>query len=169
MCLLKVNTYQLYLLTYARTLVDNLTTMWGRQRIDVNYWLQLFNTLWPEQNGCHFADDILKFIFLNGNCCILIKISLRFCSWESDCILIKILLTFVPESLIDNKSALIQIIAWSTTDGKPLSNVNQRWLSSLLHKCITGTQWVYHRNTLSQNIIYYIFSPKRMLSINNIC
>ena len=32
-----------------------------------------FNTLWPEQNGCHFADDIFKFIFLHENCCILFR------------------------------------------------------------------------------------------------
>ena len=30
------------------------------------------------QNGRHFADDIFKFIFLYENCCILIKISLKF-------------------------------------------------------------------------------------------
>ena len=36
------------------------------------------NTLKPEQNGWHFADDILKCIFLKENFCILIKILLKF-------------------------------------------------------------------------------------------
>ena len=27
----------------------------------------IINTLWPEQNGCHFAGDIFKCIFLNEN------------------------------------------------------------------------------------------------------
>ena len=34
------------------------------------------NSLRPRQNGRHFADDILKRFFLNGNVSILIKISL---------------------------------------------------------------------------------------------
>ena len=36
------------------------------------------NTLKPRQNGCHFAGDIFKFIFLHENCFILIQISLKF-------------------------------------------------------------------------------------------
>ena len=38
----------------------------------------LFNTMRPEQDGHHFADDIFKSIFLNEKVCILIKISLKF-------------------------------------------------------------------------------------------
>ena len=33
-----------------------------------------FNTLGPRQNGRYFADEILKFIFLNENCFIYIQI-----------------------------------------------------------------------------------------------
>ena len=40
--------------------------------------LVYFNTLRPRQNGCHFADDIFKCIFLNENIWTLIKISLKF-------------------------------------------------------------------------------------------
>ena len=36
------------------------------------------NTLRPRQDGHHFLDDIFKYIFLNGNLKILIKISLKF-------------------------------------------------------------------------------------------
>ena len=37
-----------------------------------------FNTLRLRQNGCHFADDIFKYIFLNKNVSIVIKILLKF-------------------------------------------------------------------------------------------
>ena len=37
-----------------------------------------FNQLRPEQNGHHFADGILKCIFLWGKFCILLQISLKF-------------------------------------------------------------------------------------------
>ena len=38
------------------------------------------NILRPKQNGCHFAGDIFKHIFLNENVWIAIKISLKFVS-----------------------------------------------------------------------------------------
>ena len=37
-----------------------------------------FNTLRPRQNGRHFPDDIFKWIFMNKNICISIRISLSF-------------------------------------------------------------------------------------------
>ena len=37
-----------------------------------------FNTLRPRQHGRHFPDDIFKYIFLNDNASIFIKISLEF-------------------------------------------------------------------------------------------
>ena len=52
---------------------------------------RLFNTLRPRQNGRHFADGILKYIFLNENVWIPIKISLR----------------FVPKGPINNIQALV--------------------------------------------------------------
>ena len=51
-----------------------------------------------------WADDIFKCIFLNENFRILIKISLK----------------FVPKVPIDNKSALVQVMAWRRTGDKPL-------------------------------------------------
>ena len=51
------------------------------------------------------ADDIFKCIFLNENDKILIEISLK----------------FVPRSSIDNKTALVQVMAWHWTVDKPLS------------------------------------------------
>ena len=64
----------------------------------------LFNSSLPGQNGCHFADNIFKYIFMNEKFCILIRISLK----------------FVPKGLISNKSALVQVMAWCRTGDKPL-------------------------------------------------
>ena len=50
------------------------------------------------------ADNIFKLIFLNENDIILIQISLK----------------FVPRSPIDNKPALVQVMAWRRTGDKPL-------------------------------------------------
>ena len=63
------------------------------------------NTLRPRQNGRHFADSILKYNFLNENRWILKKISL----------------IYVPDGLISNMAALVQIMAWCQTGDKPLS------------------------------------------------
>ena len=50
------------------------------------------------------ADDIFKRIFVNENIRSLIQISLK----------------FVPKSLINNKSALVKVMAWRRTGDKPL-------------------------------------------------
>ena len=50
------------------------------------------------------TDDIFKCIFLNENNRILIRISLK----------------FVPRSPVDNKLALVQVMAWRQTGDKPL-------------------------------------------------
>ena len=89
--------------------------------------MQLINLIWdeqlthlPGQNGHHFADDIVKRIFMNETFCILIRISLK----------------FVPKVRIDNKSALVQLMVW---------RLKQYWSSSLTHICGTSGRWV---NTL---------------------
>ena len=51
------------------------------------------------------ADDIFNRIFLNKNYRILIQIPLK----------------CVPSSSIDNKQALVQVMAWRRTGDKPLS------------------------------------------------
>ena len=50
------------------------------------------------------ADNIFKWISLNGNDRILIQISLK----------------FIPRSQTDNKPALVQVMAWRPTGDKPL-------------------------------------------------
>ena len=70
-------------------------------------WLvanSLLNTSRPEQNGHQFADDIFKFIFLDENCCTLIKI----------------LLQIVPVDLVNDIEALVQVMAWRRPGDKPL-------------------------------------------------
>ena len=55
-----------------------------------------FNTLRSRQNGRQFPGDIFNCIFFNENVWISITISLK----------------FVPKVPIDNKTALVQIMAW---------------------------------------------------------
>ena len=62
------------------------------------------NTLRPRQNGSHFPDDIFECIFLNEDTWISNEISLK----------------YVPWGLIDNMSALVQVMAWRRTGHKPL-------------------------------------------------
>ena len=58
----------------------------------------------PGQNGRCFADDILKHIFMNENVEIWIQISLK----------------LVSKGQIDNKAALVQVMAWRLFGAKPL-------------------------------------------------
>ena len=81
-------------------------------------------TLRPRQNGRHFADDIFKWIFLNENVWILLKISLK----------------FVPQGPINNIQALVQIMAWRRPGDKPLSGPMMVKLPT--HICVTRPQWV---------------------------
>ena len=62
-------------------------------------------TLRPRQNGCHFADDPFKDIFLNETLRISIKMSLN----------------FVPKGPINDIPAMVQIMAWRRRGDKPLS------------------------------------------------
>ena len=83
-----------------------------------------FNTLRPRQNGRRFADDTFKRIFVNENVGISINISLK----------------FVPEGLINNIPALVQIMAWRRSGDKPLSE--PMMVNLLTHICVTRPQWV---------------------------
>ena len=76
----------------------HMSTLWVAQQ-------DAINTLRPKQNGRHFADDILKCIFLYGNVWIPNKISLK----------------FVPKGPINNNQALVQVMAWRRPGDKPLS------------------------------------------------
>ena len=76
------------------------------------------------QNGCHFADHILKCILLNENVWISIKFALK----------------FIHNGQINNIPALAPIMAWRRPGDKPLS---EPMMASLLtHICVTRPQWV---------------------------
>ena len=84
----------------------------------------ILNTLRPRQKYCHFADDILKCIFLNKDIWISIKISLM----------------FVPKGPINISPGLVQIMAWCRPGDKPLSEPTMVRL--LTHICVNLPQWV---------------------------
>ena len=82
------------------------------------------NTLRPGQDGRHFADDIFTRIFINENCCIFIKFSLK----------------YVRKDPNDNNPALVQIMAWRRSGDKLLSE--PMMVSLPTHICVTRPQWV---------------------------
>ena len=90
------------------------------------------NTLRLRQNGRHFADDIFKWIFLNENIWISIKISLK----------------FVSKGPFNNNPALVQIMAWCRPGDKPLSE--PMMVSLTMHICVTRPQWVNKKANILQ-------------------
>ena len=70
--------------------------------------------------AARLADDKLKCIFLN----------------ETDEITIQISLKFVPSSPVDNKPALLQVMAWRRRSDKPLSEpmLTQFTVAFMRHK-----------------------------------
>ena len=62
--------------------------------------------------------NILQMIFSN-----------QFFLYESCIILIQISLKFVPKGSINNKPALVQIMAWHQTGNKPLSEPMMAWFT----------------------------------------
>ena len=79
-----------------------------------------------------FKTEIFKYIFLNENVLILLKISLK----------------FVPKVPVTNIPALIQIMAWRRPGDKPLSK--PMMVSLLMHICITPPQWVNIMNVFQE-------------------
>ena len=75
MVILCIREYSKHSLTHPITIIldctDYHTDQCRRTRTSVN-------TLRPRQNGHHFTDDIYKYIFMNENVWISIKISLKF-------------------------------------------------------------------------------------------
>ena len=66
----------------------------------------MLTTSRPGQNGCHFADDIFKNMFLYKTS-ILIQIALKYLSMNP----------------INDKSSSVQIMAWHRIGAKPLSEL----------------------------------------------
>ena len=104
-----------------------------RRSFDVFFYLRPYKRLskqpwgwWFETPSRHFAEDILKCIFLNK------KVRIP----------IKILLKIIPESPNNNIQVLVQIMAWCRQGDKPLSEPMMVIL--LTHICVTRPQWVKH-------------------------
>ena len=88
----------------------------------VQFWtLTVDNSSPPGQNGRHFADDIFK--CMNEKLRILIRVSLK----------------FVPKGPINNKSALVQVMAWA--EQATSHYLKKCLLSSLTHICGTRGRW----------------------------
>ena len=73
----------------------------------MEYYLIFFNTLRPRQNGCYFANDIFRGIFLNENFQISNTILLKYVSYE----------VIDNEPFIDSDNGLVwnrcQAIIWT--------------------------------------------------------
>ena len=85
------------------------------------------------QNGRHYPYNIFKCIFLNENCCILIKSSLK----------------CISHGPIDTFPALVQMMIWHRSGVKPLSEKNDGWdlwriYASLGLNELTGISLVTH-------------------------
>ena len=106
------------------------------EKMENNLWCD--NTLRPRQNGRHSAHDIFKFIILNENVWIAIKISLK----------------FVPGGPINNISALVQIMAWRRPGDKPLSE--PLMVSLPTHICVARPQWVKDHSRYNSISVYAI-------------
>ena len=109
-----------------------------------------FNTLRPRQNGRHFADDVFKYIFMNENVWISIKISLK----------------FVPKGPFNNSPSLVQIMPWRRPGGKPLSE--PMMVSLLTYICVT--QWVntHCRGFLAHDELIHKASTKVRYNIDGL-
>ena len=87
-----------------------------------------FKALRLRQNGRHFPDDFFKWIFVNENVWIAIKISFK----------------FVPGGPVNNISAVVQIMAWRRQGDKLLSE--RMMVSLLMHICCTRPQWLKEKS-----------------------
>ena len=79
------------------------------------------NTLRLRQNGRHFADAIFKFIFLNE----------KWWNWNKNS------LKNVPYGKIDNKSVLVEVMAWCLIGNKSLSELMLTKMESSGHNELT--------------------------------
>ena len=110
------------------------------------------NKLRPKQNGRRFPDDIFKHIFLNENCFILMKISLK----------------SVARGPSNNAAAFVQIMAWRRSGDKLLSE--PMMVSLPTHICVTRPQWVKNPAIVESksNVIYLLRSAKEYEFYNTV-
>ena len=127
---------------FNKTIVQTMSIL-NPSMFYLSHRIVVFNTLRPRQNGRHFTDDIFKWILVNENVWIPIKLSMK----------------FVPKGPISNIPALVQITAWRRLGDKPLSE--PMVVSWRTHICVTRPQWV--------NTVLYLTEltlvPRRVLPI----
>ena len=110
-------------LTYDH--LDYEAFQWKFIQIETFSFILWFNTLRLKQNGCHFPENIFKYIFWNEIVWISIKISLK----------------FVPECPVKNIPALVQIMAWHWP-GNKLNCLKQWWLDySCMYILLSLNEW----------------------------
>ena len=104
-----------------------------------------------DRNGCQFADNILKCLFLNKKVWVSIKISLK----------------CIPNGSTGNISALVQIMAWHRTGDKPLSGTMMTQLTDTYmllpaSMCYLTLKWLGH---FFQNVISFSDAVHLMCNI----
>ena len=110
-------------------------------------WACIFNTLRPRQNERHFADDIFKYIFVNENVWIPVKISLK----------------YVPKGPINNIPALVEITAWRRSGDKPLSEPMMSGLPT--HICNTWPHYMIGYNICPISLLYMLMNTENNVGI----
>ena len=116
-CILRRKTWVLPVRTFRKQ--SNINIKLRLRKHVVYNVIYSINTLRPKQNRRHFADDILKCIFLNENEWISLKISLK----------------LVLKGPINNIPALVRIMAWRRPSDKRLSE--PMMVSLPTHICVT--------------------------------
>ena len=99
-----------------------------------------YNTLKPRQDGRNFGRRHFQMQFRQRKC-FHFNISIS--------------LNFVPEGPIDNKTSLVQVMAWRLIGDKPLQRV-QWWRSSMTQICVTRPHWVNNIKTTFERNFYAI-------------
>ena len=128
-------TAQLMWHVQIRDLIGSRQQGWSTNR--TNWW---FNSSLPVQNGCHFADDIFKCIFMNEKFCILIQLSLK----------------FISKGPIDNKSCVgsgngLAPGLGSNTLFFPKIQIQIRYFQSNTNNKYALVWFQYNSNTLSES------------------
>ena len=99
-------------------------------------WQHIYHHVEASQHKCHFVDGIFWFIFLNENFRILIYISVK----------------FGPNDLINNDSALVQIMRWHRTSVKPLSQSMMASFTDPYASATTTLIWSFWQPCCTPNI-----------------
>ena len=95
------------------------------------------------QNGCHFADDVFKCIFLNEDIWISLKISLK----------------FVPKARINQIPTLVSLGDWKNISITHLIIIIKSEVSTFPIVVIFFRGCVSEMVVLSYSVIYYIYIP----------